>query len=229
MYIGGLQKFSMIDYPGKVSAIVFTAGCNFSCGYCHNPELVQPNKFPQKISEKDLLAFLNTRINKLDAVTITGGEPTIHQDLPILIKSIKDLGFLVKLDSQGTNPTMLEQLLHDGLIDYIAMDIKGPFNRYQEIVSMPVNISDIKKSVKLIMQSGLPYEFRTTIIKAQLSPEDLESSWKEIKGAQNYYLQKFLPTKTNDPSFLSKKTYSDKEFIVLKKTAEKYFDHVGIR
>ncbi len=229
MRIGGLQKFSMIDYPGKVSAIVFTTGCNFRCGFCHNPELVQPDQFPEPIPVEEVLSFLESRKGKLDAVSITGGEPTIHADLPDFMATIKEMGYLVKLDSQGTNPAMLEQIIARKLVDYLAMDIKGPLDRYEEITNMPVNLDDIKRSIKLLMTSGIPYEFRTTIVKEQLSPEDITKLLETIKGAQQYYLQKFIPTKANNPDFLTKTTYSDEEFSDLLATAKKYVDAAAVR
>ncbi|MFZ6035599.1 MAG: anaerobic ribonucleoside-triphosphate reductase activating protein [Patescibacteria group bacterium] len=229
MRIGGLQKFSMIDYPGLVSAIVFTTGCNFRCGFCHNPELVQPDQFPAPIPEEEVLDFLRSRRGKLQAVVITGGEPTIHADLPEFIRKIKDVGFKIKLDSQGTNPTMLEQIIQEKLVNYLAMDIKGPLDRYQEITNMPVNRDDIKRSIELLMKSGIPYEFRTTIVREQLSPEDILRIGDTIKGANQYYLQKFIPTKANDSAFLGKHTYTDQEFAVLRDQLHTMIKKVGIR
>lgn len=229
MRIGGFQKFSMIDYPGRVSAIVFTTGCNFRCGYCHNPELVQPNQFPEAIPVEKVLTFLESRKGKLDAVTVTGGEPTIHADLPYFLAKIKQIGYLVKLDSQGTNPKMLKRIIHDKLVDYLAMDIKGPLNRYEEIANMPINLGDIKKSINLLMTSGIPYEFRTTVVKEQLSPDDIMKLLQTIKGAERYYLQKFIPSKANDPEFLTKTTYSDEEFADLLNTAKEYVREAAVR
>jgi len=228
MIFGGLEKFTLIDYPGKMSAMVYTIGCNFHCPYCHNPELVNET-VDITYSEEEILDFLKKRIGLIDGLVITGGEPTMHSDLPMFIKKVKDLGFLVKLDSNGTNPKMLAGLIEKGLVDYIAMDIKSPILKYSSVVSRPVDVIAIRKSIDLIMSSPVPYEFRTTLIKALVSPEDIEQIGKEIKGAKNYYLQKFIPTKILNPQFLRKVTYSDEELSVLAKNLEHYVSYCGIR
>lgn len=210
MKIGGIQKCSLIDYPGKISAILFTSGCNFHCPYCHNPELV--NETAALIPEEEMYTFLERRRNILDAVTITGGEPTIHNDLVPFIRKIKDFGFLIKLDTNGTNPSIVEQLLKEGLIDYIAMDVKAPLATYEQTVARPVNTVAITESINILMREKIPYEFRTTVIKSLLSFDDIREIGKEIKGAKTYYLQKFIPTKILNPAFLRKTTYSDTEF-----------------
>ncbi|KKP36094.1 MAG: Anaerobic ribonucleoside-triphosphate reductase activating protein [candidate division TM6 bacterium GW2011_GWF2_32_72] len=217
MIIGGLQKTSLIDYPGKVCAIVFTVGCNFRCGYCHNPELLGLVENHPTIPVEDVFEFLETRKDKLDAVTITGGEPTLHQGLFDFIKRIKKMGFLVKLDSNGTNPKTLLNLFEQKLIDYVAMDIKAPLHRYEDIVSRSCPINSIEQSIALIMSSGVDYEFRTTIVKSQLSPADIEELTSQIKGARLYALQKFIPSKTCDPAFMNETSYSDSEFEEIKK------------
>ncbi len=229
MIIGGLQKFTMIDYPDKLAAIVFTSGCNFRCGYCHNPELVLPEKFNPSLDQNEILEFFKTRVGKLDAISITGGEPTLHADLPQFMKQIKDLGFLVKLDTNGTNPEMLKEIIDSKLVDYIAMDIKAPLEKYEEVIVAKIDLESIKKSIKIIMDSGIEYEFRTTIVKSQLSVEDLINIGKLIKGANIYYLQKFVASKANDEEFLKKKTYSDKEFEKIKKDILKYVKKCEIR
>ena len=229
MIIGGLQKFSMIDYPDKLAAIVFTSGCNFRCGYCHNPELVLPEKFNPSLDQNEILEFFKTRVGKLDAISITGGEPTLHADLPQFMKQIKDLGFLVKLDTNGTNLEMLKEIIDSKLVDYIAMDIKAPLEKYEEVIVAKIDLENIKKSIKMIMDSGVKYEFRTTIVKSQLSVNDLLEIGKLIKGAEIYFLQKFVVSKANDEEFLKKKTYSDKEFEKIKKDILKYVKKCEIR
>ena len=149
--IAGLQKTTFIDYPEKIACIVFTQGCNFSCGYCHNPELFE-HKEPA-LSVQAFFEFLNKRKGKLDGVVITGGEPTLHKDLKEFIKSIKDLGFLVKLDTNGTNPDLLQELFNQNLLDYVAMDIKAPLNKYEQVTRVNVNIEKIQKSINLIKNS----------------------------------------------------------------------------
>jgi pyruvate formate lyase activating enzyme len=210
MRIGGLQKCSLIDYPGKISAIVFTVGCNFRCPYCHNPELVDETVTEMPAAE--VFEFLEHRKNLLDAVTITGGEPTMHSDLIPFMQKIKDMGFLVKLDTNGTNPDVIEHVQKEHLVDYIAMDIKSPVAQYEKTVGRPVNGDVIKRSIRLLINGSIPYEFRTTVVKTLLSPEDIHSIGEDIRGAKKYVLQKFIPTKTLNPAFLRKTTYTDAEF-----------------
>jgi len=229
MLIGGFQKFSLIDYPEKICSIVFTQGCNFRCGYCHNPELVKPEKFENPISEKDFFSFLDKRREKLEAVVITGGEPTLQKDLIPFIKKIKSMGYLVKLDSNGSNPKILKNIFKLKIIDYIAMDIKAPLKKYFKIINADIDTKNIQKSIKQIMNSKIDYEFRTTIVRDQLFLDDFEKIGKLIKGAKLYALQKFIPTKTNDLNFLKKQTYSDKEFENIKKMMQKYVKKCIIR
>lgn len=209
--------------------MVYTIGCNFRCPYCHNPELVDET-VTTRIDEKEILDFLKTRTGMLDGLVVTGGEPTMHgENLISFMREVKKLGFLVKLDSNGTDPVVLKQAIDEKLVDYIAMDIKSPFSKYTETVGRAVNVENIKKSIEILKKSGIPYEFRTTIVKSMLTFEDIEEIGKEIKGAKNYYLQKFIPTKTVNPQFLKKVTYSNEEFDSLKKIMEKYVSYCGIR
>lgn len=213
MLIGGLQKFSLLDYPEKISAIVFTQGCNYRCQFCYNPMLVWPikvgkSKYAQnvtgasgqtaerqkvhpKIKEDDLFVFLRSRVGKLDAIVITGGEPCLQKDLPKLIVKIKKLGFLVKLDTNGSYPEMLAKLVNKKLVDYIAMDLKAPADKYEKVAGGEADFDKIKQSVKIIRQSGLPYEFRTTIVPELLNKDDIGEMGKVIKGAAKWYLQGF--------------------------------------
>jgi len=229
MLIGGLQKFSLIDYPGKICAIIFTQGCNFKCGYCHNPELVQADQFISPLPEEEVFSFLKTRKNKLDAVSITGGEPTLQPDLVQFIQQLKKIGFLVKLDSNGTRPEILSKLIKENLLDYIAMDIKGPLDKYEEIVGAKLNLKNIQQSIKMIMNSDIDYEFRTTIVKSQLNPAEIKKIVQLIHGAKLYIMQKFVATKANDPKFLKAKTYTDQEFTELKKELLEYVQDCQIR
>lgn len=223
--IGGLQKSSLIDYPEKVSAIIFTQGCHFRCPYCHNPELITSSSMFQD----DVLDFLKSRIGKLDGVVITGGEPTLQEGLPKFIKEIKNMGFLVKLDTNGTNSEMLKKLLDENLIDYVAMDIKAPIDKYKEIVCVEVNIDDILKSVEILKKSDVDYEFRTTVVKSQLSPDDFEKIGKMIEGSKKYYLQKFVPAKTLNKFFMNQTTYTDEEFELIIKNLKKYLEQIELR
>jgi len=209
MKIAAIQKLSLIDYPDKIAAIIFTSGCNFRCPYCHNPELVNP--LPESfstVSEAELFQFLEKRQGKIEAVTITGGEPTLYSDLPELIKKIKDLGFLVKLDTNGTNPTMLKKLLTEKLVDYVAMDIKAPFSRYEEVVGRKVDVAAINKSIGLIKSSGIDYEFRSTILPRLFDEKDIKKMAGLIRGAKRYFLQNF----TNQGKVLAEDFRTEKGF-----------------
>lgn len=218
MKFGGWQRFSMIDYPEKICAIGFTQGCNFRCPYCHNPELVEPEQFNDTIEQEKILDFLKERVGKIEGVTITGGEPTIHHDLLDFIKKIKALGFLVKLDTNGSNPKVLKEIIENKMVDYIAMDLKGPSHRYLEIAKTQVPVENMLASIELIMNSGILYEFRTTVVNTMLSKEDILATARMISGARLYVLQKFLPTKALDPDFLQEDTYSDEEFEVMRQS-----------
>ncbi len=201
MLISGFQKFSLIDYPGKLSAIVFTRGCNFNCPWCHNPELVDPELFIDLISPEYIISFLKQRIGKLDAITITGGEPTLHHDLPQFIKEIKTLGFSIKLDTNGSNPELLSQLLKENLLDYLAMDIKAPFHKYHLVSQSTVEINLIKKSLEIIKNSNIPYEFRTTYIPYLLNESDLNEIKTYLDNHDKYVIQPFHSEKLLDNSF----------------------------
>ncbi len=228
MIFGGLQRFSLIDYPGELTAIVFTIGCNFRCPYCHNPELV--NRTAERLPEDKILSFLNKRRGKLTAVSITGGEPTIHgKELLSFIKAVKNLGYKVKIDTNGTNPELLETLIKEKLIDYVAMDVKAPMNRYGEVVRANMDTSLIEKSIDLILDGKVPYEFRTTVLKGMLDENDIEKILKTIKAAQLYCIQNFIPTKTLNPSFLHKGGLSKRELEKLKILSEKYVKICQIR
>jgi pyruvate formate lyase activating enzyme len=228
MTFGGFQKFTLIDYPGKIACMVYTIGCNFRCPYCHNPELVDES-IEERWSEKEILKFLDSRKGLLEGVVITGGEPTMHKNLPTFIRKVKKRGFLVKLDSNGTNPKMLKKLINLKLVDYIAMDIKSPLAKYSQTIMHSVDTQSIRESIKIIMASPVSYEFRTTLIKVLLSPEDIINIGHEIMGASRYFLQKFIPTKILNPQFLRKTTYSDEELKVLQSKLNKYVQYCGIR
>lgn len=200
MIIGGLEKMTLIDYPGQVAAIVFTKGCNFRCRFCYNPLLVWPDQETDEkkyektcpfISEDEFFLFLENRKGKLDGVVISGGEPTMHRDLPEFIKKIKTLGYKIKLDTNGTNPQALQKILNQQLVDYLAMDLKAPPSKYQEVVGVKVNCQNLEKSVKIIIGSGLPHEFRTTIVPGLIDLADVSVMGEFIAGADAWYLQKF--------------------------------------
>ena len=200
MIIGGLEKMTLLDFPQKVAAIVFTQGCNFRCHFCYNPLLVLPEKEADEkkyekthsqIPEDEFFLFLEKRRGKLDGVVISGGEPTLHADLPAFIKKIKALGFAVKLDTNGTNPLMLEHLLQEKLLDYIAMDLKAPLKKYSQVTGVIFDCENLLKSVKLIVNSGIPHEFRSTLVPNLVELADISKMAVVIQGADAWYLQKF--------------------------------------
>lgn len=212
----------MIDYPDKLCAIIFTQGCNFRCPYCHNPELIDPQNFQSLIPEQEILSFLKKRKGKLDAVEVTGGEPTLQPDLLEFLKKLKKSGYLIKLDSNGSNPDLLEKVIQSKMVDYLALDVKAPLEKYREIVKVDVDSGKIRESIKLIMDSSLNYEFRTTIVKSQLNPNDIVNIGKLLRGANRYVLQRFVPSKTLDKKFLKEESYSDEELVDLKDKIKDY-------
>ena len=190
MKISGLQKVSLVDFDGHVAATIFTAGCNFACPFCHNSSLVIGS--PDAIDENEVLAYLQKRKNVLDSVVISGGEPTLHPDLPNFIKKIKKMGYLIKLDTNGTNTDMVKYLVENHLIDYIAMDIKNSMEKYPTITGKMVDISSIENTIQYIMTCGIDYEFRTTLVAEYHTIDDIESICQYIAGAKRYFLQKFV-------------------------------------
>lgn len=230
MNIGGLQKLTLIDYPGKIAATIFTVGCNFSCPYCHNPEIVDPEKSKDhpRFSEQEVLEFLAGRQGMLEGVCLTGGEPTIYADLPDFIQQIKNMGYLVKLDTNGTNPLMLESLLDLGLIDFVAMDIKAPLEKYKKIVGPQVRLENIQRSVELVRQAP-DYEFRTTALPRLHSKKDFLSIGRWLEGSKRYYLQQFRPNKTLDSVFEKEKPFEEDELANICQALKMYFNVCEIR
>jgi len=190
--IGGLVKFSVIDYPGKVSAVVFTQGCNFSCPFCHNPELVLPEKFAACITEEEVFGFLKKRRGKIEGVVVTGGEPTIQDGIIPFLRQIREMGYFIKLDTNGTNPGILEEVIHCCLVDFIAMDIKAPFEKYHILSGVKVDTDKINESINIILRSGLDYEFRTTFVSSLLSDEDISQIKALLGSDKRYRVQEFV-------------------------------------
>jgi pyruvate formate lyase activating enzyme len=188
----GLEKFSLVDYEGKISATLFFKGCNFKCPFCHNSSLVYLNDGSQAIPFSDILDFLKKRRGIIDAVVISGGEATLMDDLKDKIKQIKELGYLIKLDTNGTTPEVLEDLIKSNLIDYVAMDIKNSFDKYDLTAGVKVNIENIKKSISIIINSDIAHEFRTTLVKEFHTLEDIKNIASMLKYAKKYRLQKFV-------------------------------------
>lgn len=229
MTVAGLQKLTLIDYPGKLAATVFLSGCNFRCPWCYSSELVLQEKIKEqpKIAEEEFFNFLKEKKDLVEGIVICGGEPTIQKDLESFVKKIKKMGYLVKLDTNGSNPKMLKGLINKSLIDYVAMDIKLPKERYKELF---LKIDDVDKSVNILKDNKVDYEFRTTIVPTVHKKEDFIQIARWI-GAENakYYLQQFKPEKTLDPTFEKIKPYSDKYLLSIKKAISPFFKTCELR
>ncbi|MFA6525867.1 MAG: anaerobic ribonucleoside-triphosphate reductase activating protein [Candidatus Buchananbacteria bacterium] len=192
MKIGGLQPVTLLDYPQKLAAIVFTAGCNMRCPFCYNSKLVLPELLSDAnlYKEDEVIEFLKKRKKYLDGLVITGGEPLLQEDLADFLRKMKAVGYEIKLDTNGLQSEKLKDLLEEKLVDYIAMDIKGPLESYEKFSG--VSAGQVANSIKIIMKSGLPYEFRSTVVKGLHSKEDITAMAKTIKGAKLYYLQNYM-------------------------------------
>lgn len=229
--IGGLQKTTLIDYPGQVAATVFLTGCNFRCSFCYSSELVLPEKIKKqpKISEKELFDFLRKRRGLLEGIVICGGEPTCNEDLPEFIRKIKEMGFSVKLDTNGSNPEMLKKLIDEKLVDYVAMDIKAPKEKYDKITGVKVRVQNIEESIRILKEGTVDYEFRITVVPTLHSREDIIEIAKWIGPAKRFFLQNFRAEKTID-SNLEKVKPCPIEFLKeLKKEIAPYFEICQIR
>lgn len=225
MNIAGVQKVTLLDYPGKVACEIFTQGCNFECPFCQNSSLI-PITNTGEFSEEEIFEYLNLRKNILDGVVITGGEPTVQKDLKSFIKKIKDLGLLVKLDTNGGNPKVLQELIDEKLVDYVAMDIKNIFNKYNITAGKKVSLDNIKKSIEILKASKIDYEFRTTIIKEMHSLDDIVSICKLVGNAK-YYLQNFEDSENVIDHSLH--GFSREELLFIDKYLKDLFPNVEIR
>ena len=212
MKISGFDKLTLLNYPDKVACTIFTSGCNLRCPFCHNSGLVTNNY--NEISFNSIYEYLKKRIGILDGVCITGGEPLIHADIKDYIKKIKDLGYLVKIDTNGCNPKLLKELIDLKLVDYIAMDIKNIYSKYDITSGVKVNIDNIKKSISIIENSGIDYEFRTTIVKEFHSTQDIKEILSYISSNSNYYIQNFK--NSNDVFNRNLSSFSEKELVEMK-------------
>jgi len=231
MKIGGLQKLTLVDYPGKIAATVFLIGCNFKCGFCHNSELVNPEEIKNQpqISEKEFFDFLDEKEGLIEGICITGGEPTIQLDLKEFIKKIKEKSFLVKLDTNGSNPEVLIRLVNENLVDFIAMDIKTGLDNYKKTINTEINPENIKKSVEIIKNSGIDYEFRTTVVPGLVEKEDIEKIGRWLKGVKKIALQQFQNKKVLDKGFENIQPYSEENLKDFQKILEKYIGEVELR
>ena len=232
MIIAGFQKVTMIDYPGTVASTVFLAGCNFRCPFCHNPELVVHGKWKvgeEGKVEKEFFQYLKKRKGKIEGVCITGGEPTLWPELLDFMKKIKRRGFLVKLDTNGTRPDVVRQAIQEKAVDYIAMDIKNHLGKYEKTVGTKVDKERIKLSVDLIRNSGLPYEFRTTVVPGLHTSKDFEKIAVWLKGSRLYSLQEFQDQKTLDPKLPEKIKNIKIDLEKIKKKISPFFERVEIK
>lgn len=222
MKISGFKKTSLVDFPGKIASTIFLGGCNLKCPFCHNPELVFNNG--QSLEKTEIINHLKKRKNLIDGICITGGEPTIHEDLPEFLKELKEMNFLIKLDTNGTNPKMLKTLINNQLVDYVAMDIKSSFDKYQEAVGTTTDLKKIKESINFLKNSDIKSEFRTTAVPRFMDHQDFEKICMNLAGAHTFSLQQF-DNKSNllDNSLNEETPYSEKELLEFKKRAEKYF------
>lgn len=228
MIIAGLQSLSTVDYPGHLASTVFVQGCNFRCPYCHNPELITLDK-RFDFSEKDVFKFIDRRKKIIEAIVISGGEPTIYDDLPDFIKRLKDMNLKVKLDTNGSNPRQLEKLMRMWLLDYVALDIKTSLDKYHLVTNQKGIRRAVNESILLTMLSTVPYEFRTTCVPGIVGKEDFYSIKETARGAKAYYLQQFQGGVTYDKNYQNVKPYKKEDLEGFKKILEETAEKVEIR
>jgi len=233
MKIASIFSTTLIDYPGHVAALIFTAGCNYRCPFCHNSELVLPEKIRalSLIPEADVFSVLKERQEFLDGVVITGGEPAIQPDLARFVEQVRHLGFLVKLDTNGSRPDVLEPLLEAQLLDYVAMDLKGPPARYDKLAGVRVDLDAIERSIRLIIEQAPDYEFRTTVAPT-MTFQDIEATVALVAGAKRYILQQFVSPQEKDlvdPAWRGKVALSEGELHTLWEAIKDNFSEGGVR
>ena len=225
----GLEKFSLVEWPGKMAAIIFTGGCNFRCPFCHNPELVNGLDKTPFYPWGEIEKFLDRKKDWIDAIMITGGEPTIHQDLPLILKKIKERGYLAGLATNGSNPEMLEKIIKDNIVDRICLDIKSCPQKYHLATGQKeFDFTPVKKSVDSVIKSSIPHELRLTLVPGITAQEDILSIGEFIKGAKKIVLQQFRPQRTLDKSYQSKVPYCKDEILAMGKELEKYVKEVNL-
>ena len=228
MRIQGLQKLTLLDYPEHTACTVFTAGCNFRCPFCHNASLVVDIAKESEITEEEFFAFLQKRVGILDGVCVSGGEPLLQSDIEVFIKKIKDMGFAVKLDTNGSFPDKLIHLVEEGLVDYVAMDIKNSPETYSVTAGTEtLDIASVQKSVAYLKEGHVPYEFRTTVVKHYHSKESFEEIGKWLAGTEKYFLQNFVDS--GDLIRKNTKGCSEEEMKEFLATMQKYIPNVKLR
>ena len=228
--IAGFNRTSLLDWDGCVTAVIYLPSCNFRCPFCHNRELVLTPEVYEDVPLEFVEDYISENREFLDGIVITGGEPTIHRDLPELVKRIKALGMKVKLDTNGTNPEMLKDLIDAGLIDYVAMDLKAPLDEgYDDLAGAKVDLNKVKRSIEIIMGSGIDYEFRTTMVPILLKPEDYERMAAYIGTARKMALQHFSPRNTIDPNLSVVKPLEDGKVRAIAERCKPYVRKLVIR
>lgn len=228
MNICGLQKLSMVDYPGKLAATVFTGGCNLRCPFCHNALLVTRLNESPRLDTEEVLRFLKSRSGLLDAVVLSGGEPLLQPDAADFLAAVKDMGYLVKLDTNGCYPKALGDILNRNLVDYVAMDIKNSKEKYAATVGIPgLDITGVEESIHLIRQSGVDYEFRTTAVRQLHTEEDFAAIGRWLQGSKNYYIQNFVDSGNLIGSNMS--GFSKEELEVFADSLTGDFEFISIR
>ena len=226
--IKGLEKFAPKDFPGYISSTIFVGGCNFRCPYCHNSDLVLRAASLPSFPLDYFLSFLDSRRGWLEGICVTGGEPLLHEDLEVLLSIIKDRNLLVKVDTNGSFPFRLEKLIDKGLVDSVAMDIKNSWEKYEQTAGVKVKISDIKKSIDIIRNSGLDYIFRTTVVPGLVEEDDIRKIGQMLKGSKAFQIQQFESNNTLDKLYIKKQPYSNQEIEAMTKIAQTYFEKVKV-
>lgn len=230
MIVSGFQKLTLLDFPGKVACTVFTGGCNLRCPFCHNSALVTKLDPSSYYDTEDVLGYIGSRKGLLDGVAITGGEPLLQSDADVFIAKIKDMGFRVKLDTNGTFPDKLIEFVNAELVDYVAMDVKNSEEKYGETVGVKnFDVAPINKSIDFLLEGRVPYEFRTTVVKQFHTINDIESLAKRISGAENYFLQNFTDSGALVGENLNLSAADKETLLLMKETAEKYVKRVELR
>lgn len=231
MKIAGFIRTTLLDWDGKVACIIYLANCNFKCPYCHNKEIILNSDKIDGLDEENIFNYIRENSSFLDGVVISGGEPTINKDLPKLIKKLKEMGMEIKLDTNGYNPDVLDDLIGARYIDKIAMDIKAPLTeeKYSAVTGVHINPEILKKSIKTIMNSNIDYEFRTTCTPIFIKTEDIDEIGKDINGAKNYNLQQFRPKICLDSRLEHISPYKESIMRQMAKIAGKYAKNVKIR
>lgn len=228
MNIQGFQKLTLLDYPGKMACTVFTAGCNLRCPFCHNARLVIDPEKESEFSVDEILSYLKKRVGILDGVAITGGEPLLQPDIDVFIENVRELGYSVKLDTNGTFPDKLKDLVNRGLVDYVAMDIKNNPNLYSETVGISgYDLSEINESIAFLLEGKVDYEFRTTVVRELHSIFGIDAIGKMIKGAKRHYIQAFRDS--GELIGFDMNPVSKEEMEQMKSIMEKYVDYCEIR